>query len=86
MKELLTIGSNFIGRWTEEKKLEPQVEIILLLSEPVYSVDPSGEVMRQREMSQARFVASPKTMRKLATALQELAEQVEELMPPAPKE
>lgn len=82
MKELLTISSNFLAAWTEEKKLLPQVEVILVMSEPSYSVDAVGEVVRQRETSQVRFSASPKVLRKLSEAMTKLADEAETLVPP----
>jgi len=82
MKELLTISSNFLGAWTEEKKLLPQVEVILVMSEPSYSVDAVGEVVRQRETSQVRFSVSPKVLRKLSEAMTKLADEAETLVPP----
>lgn len=87
MKELLTISSNFLAAWTEEKKLLPQVEVILVMSEPAYSVDAVGEVVCQRETSQVRFSASPKVLRKLSEAMTKLADEAETLVPPnAPHE
>ena len=82
MKELLTISSNFFAAWTEEKKLMPQVEVILVMSEPSYSVDAVGEVVRQRETSQVRFSASPKVLRKLADVMTKLSDEAETLVPP----
>lgn len=82
MKELLTISSNFMGAWTEDKKLLPQVEVILVMSEPSYTVDAVGEVVRQRETSQCRFSASPKVLYKLAEAMTKLAAEAEALVPP----
>jgi hypothetical protein len=82
MKELLTISSNFMGAWTEDKKLLPQVEVILVLSEPAYTVDAVGEVVRQRETSQCRFSASPKMLYKLADVLTKLGAEAEGLVTP----
>jgi hypothetical protein len=80
MKELLTISSNFLAAWTEEKKLLPRVEIILVMSEPSYSVDAVGDVVRQRETSQVRFTASPSATRKLSDAMKKLADEAETLV------
>ena len=80
MKELLTLSSNFLAAWTEEKKLLPQVEVILVMSEPSYSVDAVGEVVRQRETSQVRFLATPKALRKLSAAMAALADEAEKMV------
>lgn len=80
MKELLTINANFHAVWAEgSKKLLPQVEVILIMSEPTYSVDPAGDVIRQRATSQVRFSASPKLLFKLAETMTKLGTEAEEL-------
>lgn len=80
MKELLTINANFHAVWAEgTKKLMPQVEVVLVMSEPTYAIDPVGEVIRQRVTSQVRFSANPKLLRKLSETLVKLADEAEEL-------
>lgn len=82
MKELLTISANFSAVWTEEKKLLPQVEIVLVLSEPTYTVDAAGEVVSHRETSATRFAASPRMLRKMSDTLEKLAAEAETLLTP----
>ena len=80
MKELLTINANFHAVWAEDsKKLLPQVEVILVMSEPSYIVDGVGDVIRQRTTSQVRFSTGPKPLRKLAELLTKLADEAESL-------
>jgi hypothetical protein len=80
MKELLTISANFHAVWTDgDKKQIPQVEVILVMSEPTYTVDAVGEVVRQRETSQCRFSASPKLLMRLAESMTKLAAEAEAL-------
>jgi hypothetical protein len=79
MKELLAVNTNFIALWDEKQKLHPNVEIILILSEPSYNIDPCGQVIRQRETHQVRFSASPSLLRKLCDSLQKLADEAETL-------
>jgi len=80
MKEILTINANFHAVWAEgTKKLLPQVEVILVMSEPSYTVDGVGDVIRQRTTSQVRFSAHPKLLRKLAETFVRLADEAEEL-------
>ena len=79
MKEILTINANFHAVWAEgTKKLLPQVEVILVMSEPSYTVDGVGDVIRQRTTSQVRFSANPKLLRKLAESFVKLADEAEE--------
>ena len=81
MKELLTMASNVFAAVSEEGKLIPRGEVVLVLSEPVYQVEPGGEVLRRRELSQVRFVSGPGALRKLADSLNLLANQAETLIP-----
>jgi hypothetical protein len=79
MKELLTVTANFYSAWAEDEdknqQLIPQVELIIVMSEPVYSVDSSGSTIRQREVSQCRFSTSPDMLRRLAESLVKLADE-----------
>jgi len=76
MKELICIGSNNLATFTEEGKLVPQCEIILILDEPAYKVE-GDQLVPHREESQTRFTASTRTLRKLAAKLVHLADEAE---------
>lgn len=79
MKEILTIAANhYAVRNEETKEMVHHVEVVLVLSEPSYSLDPSGSLLRKRAVSQARFAASPKVLRLLAESLEKLANESEE--------
>ena len=82
MKELLTISSNCVGYWDNKERLHRRVELILILSEPVYELDPTGEIIKQRETSTFRFLAAPKSLRALALAIVEAADEADKLVPP----
>jgi hypothetical protein len=79
MKEILSLTANFLAAWSDDKKLNHRVEVILITSEPKYGVDPSGEMTRQRQTDQYRFVGAPETIRTLAKKLTLLADEAEEL-------
>ena len=80
MKEILTVTANFHAVWAEgSKKLLPQAEVTLVMSEPSYTVDGVGDVIRQRTTSHVRFSANPKILRKLAESFMKLADEAEEL-------
>lgn len=80
MNELLTINANFHALWAEgTNNLLPHVEVILVMSEPSYTVDGVGDVIRQRTTSQVRFSANPKLLRKLAESFVKLADEADEL-------
>lgn len=80
MKELLTVNANFHAVWTDgDKKQLPQVEVIVVMCEPIYTVDACGSIIRQRETSQCRFSAAPDMLRKLADSLVKLAEEADSL-------
>jgi hypothetical protein len=52
-------------------------ELIVLVSEPVFRADASGQMLRQREMSQLRFGVTSKSIRALIKALDEYADEME---------
>ena len=79
MKELLTVTANICASFNDDKTLVPQVEIAIVMSEPTYRVDAVGEVIRQREISQCRFVASPATLLKLSKLFSEFASEAEQV-------
>lgn len=79
MKEILGTTSNHLARHTDAG-LEPSVEVILVTSEPRYSVDPAGGMARSRTVESVRFVASPQQLRDLAAQLVEMADGADELM------
>lgn len=80
MKELLTVNANFHAVWTEgDQKQLPQVEVIIVMCEPTYTVDACGSIIRQRETSQCRFSAAPEMLRKLANSLVKLADEADSL-------
>lgn len=81
MKELLTVNANFHAVWAdgEKKQQLPQVEVIVVMCEPIYTVDACGGIIRQRETSQCRFSAAPEMLRKLADSLVKLADEADSL-------
>lgn len=81
MKELLTVNANFHAVWTDGDKKQqlPQVEVIVVMCEPIYTVDACGSIIRQRETSQCRFSAAPDMLRKLADSLAKLADEADSL-------
>jgi hypothetical protein len=84
MNELLTVNANFHAVWEEGTKiLRPQVEVIVVVSEPTYTLDAVGDIIRQRATSQFRFSANPKMLRRLADSLVKLADEADAL-PPLP--
>lgn len=80
MKELLTVAFNFAAAWTEDGKMIPWVEVVVVTSEPVYSVDGAGDVVRNRETSQFRFLADPQGLRKIAEGMVKVSEEAEALV------
>ena len=80
MKELLTIASNNHVSFAENNKPLPRIELIFVASEPAYSVDACGEVVRHRETTSTRFMASPTSLRKMAALMMQLADEAEALV------
>lgn len=80
MKELFSVAANFCATWSGDKTHQRhQVEVLLILSEPVYDADLDGNLIKSRQHTQCRFSASPAQLRSLADSLTELAEEAEAL-------
>lgn len=73
MKELAGNSSNIALIELEPGKLTATVEVILLLSEPIYKADVSG-FLKTRSLETLRFNTSAKGLRELSKCLGELAE------------
>ncbi len=73
MKELAGNSSNIALIEIEPGKLQATVEVILLLSEPIYKADGFGFV-RSRSLETLRFNTSAKGLSELAKYLGELSE------------
>lgn len=79
MRELLSCCANFSALPLDDGALQPQVEVILIVSEPTYSLDPAGGQVKSREVSQLRFTTSAKQVLKLAEALTQFSAEAEKL-------
>lgn len=87
MPELSSISSNLLAIYDENGHLIPQAEVILIMTEPTYSID-AGGVVKQREVLTARFAASPAILRQVAKNLLRIADECVEALETAtaPKE
>lgn len=79
MQEYRGNAVNIVLAECDDKTLMALAEIILLTSEPVFSVDGSGELVRRREIQQTRFAASIKPLRALIKNLESYAKEMEEV-------
>jgi hypothetical protein len=61
----------------------PMVEAILVLSEPQYSVDLGGQLVRTRQVETVRFATSPEGLRDLARTFLEWADDADNITPKA---
>lgn len=79
MKELICTASNIAAIIDSENgKLLPQAEVVIITSEAVYRRDEATrDLTRQRHTFEFRFVASPAALRGLATAMLDTAEHTE---------
>lgn len=81
MKELISTAANYMEAINAETgKRSPQVEVAITTCEPVYRLDPGGDVVNRRMESWTfRFCASPKQLRDLAAKFTNMAEDSETL-------
>ena len=82
MKELLAHASNFLFApdydADQKTRLKARVELILVCSEPEYSVGVEG-LTRRREVSSTRVMCSHQALRDMGKQLIALAEEAEAL-------
>lgn len=77
MKEIATISGNVCFLPSDNGKVIPMDEVILIYSEPVYGADLSG-VTKERGVGSFRFSGTAKALRQLAKGLEELADEAEQ--------
>lgn len=77
MKEIVTTSANFYAIQVG-KKLEAQVEVGIVLSEPTYRPDHGGEIIKERRCETVRFCASTDVLRKMAEGLIRFADEADE--------
>lgn len=80
MKEIVAISTNHFAILDHDSKPTPQVELIIMVTEPVYSLDQVGQVVKARNLDSFRVAASPFTLRKVAKLLESAAKESEELL------
>lgn len=92
MKQIFSTSGNFIGMFTPpfpadggKHEMAVMVEVILTTMEPCRVLEASkdepdkAEVVKTHKIDDFRFVGTPQALRKFASALQELADQAEEM-------
>lgn len=79
MNELASISSNLLAIYDEKDRLIPSAEIVLIMTEPAYTIDASGGV-KSRNVVTTRFSAGPTLLRLIATAMNNIADQAEEAL------
>jgi hypothetical protein len=67
MKHLISISYNKIFKkevqlFKEEQELTPYYEIVLILDKALYKLNNNREVVRERELEEARFTVSEKSL------------------------
>jgi hypothetical protein len=77
VKEIVTTSANFYAVRVG-KKLAPEIEIGLVLSEPHYRPDHGGEMIKERRCETVRFAATPDTLRRMAEGLIKFANEADE--------
>lgn len=78
MKELMGSACN-LSLVLVGDSLLPNVEVILIHSEPRYRFDPTGEIVKYRMTDAFRFSASPGELRTLAKSLGDSADAAERI-------
>lgn len=73
MRTVISTAMNPLACVGETGKLSPCLEVVLIYSEPDYTVD-AGGLVRKRRVSDFRFTVSPAELRQIAKQLAEYAD------------
>lgn len=79
MKELRSVYANILASFLDDDTIIPQVEVVLVFSEPQYFTDQVGGIGKQRVLSEARFLAAAENLRKLSETLLLLATEADQV-------
>lgn len=77
MNELASISSNLLAIYDQQHRLIPSAEVVLIMTEPTYTID-AGGVVKSRRVVTTRFSAGPAQLRHIAKAMLNIADQTEE--------
>lgn len=77
MKEFMGNSVNISLIEMESGAWRANAELVVLVSEPTYTVSPAGEMIRQREMGHFRFALTQRAMRTFIKNLTEYADEME---------
>lgn len=80
MKEIHSVNANILASFHEDDTIIPQVEVVLVFSEPQYFSDMAGGIAKQRVLAEARFAATAENLRKLSEKLLMLATEADEVL------
>jgi hypothetical protein len=88
MKEGIGAAANFyltpVGKPYPAPPFAPTIEAVVNVTEPRYTVDAAGELVRQRAADQVRFHTTPDGLRMLAGHFNEWADAAEKMAAEVP--
>lgn len=79
MKELMSVSSNVSISVHPDAEIDsrPMIELVLVLSEPKYSLDATGELVKSRQTFDFRFSTTPSQLKKMAAIFIKTAEEAQ---------
>jgi hypothetical protein len=77
MKEYMGNSINISLIKLEDGNYRAQSELIVVVSEPTYTISPAGEMIRQRQMDHFRFSVGTHSLRAFIKSLEEYADEME---------
>ena len=77
MKEVTGIARNISYLKSKDGTYAPLVEVVFVVSEPVFRVDAAGQMVRERVTEGLRFATSPAGLRNLAESFKRYADEAE---------
>jgi hypothetical protein len=77
VKEFMGNSVNISLIEMESGDYRANAELVVIVSEPTYTVSPAGEMIRQREMGHFRFALTSRAMRSFIKNLTEYADEMD---------
>lgn len=81
MNEVIGTARNIVYVLDQDNKIVPQIETVLIVSQPVYGISKDTGLTKFFETDTVRFSASPEGLRNLANILIVWAQEAEDNVP-----
>lgn len=78
MKELTLVSTNMIYAQKDDNEFDPRPEVILVISEPKWTISNTGSVVRERVCETVRFCVGSESIGALVESMLEIAKEIDD--------